>query len=49
MSRAGGTCNQSILDAQNLLKHFDQLNTKPLTIGQYALCHEANRLQLQRA
>src|SRR3954471_5400513 len=29
MSKAGEVFNQSILDAENLLKHFDQLNTKP--------------------
>src|SRR5688572_9839884 len=29
MSKASETFNQSILDAENLLKHFDQLNTKP--------------------
>lgn len=29
MSRASETFNQSILDAENLLKHFNQLNTKP--------------------
>lgn len=29
MSRASDTFSQSILDAENLLKHFDALNTKP--------------------
>ena len=29
MSRASDTFGQSILDAENLLKHFDSLNTKP--------------------
>ena len=29
MSRAGDTFAQSILDAENLLKHFNALNTKP--------------------
>ena len=29
MSKASETFGQSILDAENLLKHFDQLNTKP--------------------
>lgn len=29
MSRAGETFNQSILDAENLLRHFNTLNTKP--------------------
>lgn len=29
MSRASETFNQSILDAENLLRHFNQLNTKP--------------------
>jgi hypothetical protein len=29
MSRASETFNQSILDAEHLLKHFNKLNTKP--------------------
>lgn len=29
MSRASDTFAQSILDAENLLKHFNTLNTKP--------------------
>ena len=29
MSRASENFAQSILDAENLLAHFDQLNTKP--------------------